>query len=189
MTQQDTPVLSALVWAIADDIRGPERPLSVPPDVPQPDQVEKMVLDRRLASNTSASATATGTLWRNLELRTVPAADDHCGMREVHSWAKFRARAFFGDPWIDACRELVSIDTAIFPAVALALDGGRYVTLSIDLYAAFHAPPPAEDYLLVAARSTAAGAGLVSGTAQTWSRDGTLTSSGGSQLVCRMLGS
>ncbi len=189
MTQKDTPVLNALVWAVAEDIRGPERPLSVPPDVPGPDEVEEMVLDRHLASNTSASATATGTFWRNLELRTLPATEDHRAVRgcEVHSWVKFRARAFFGDPWVDACRELVSLDTAIFPAVALALDGGRYVTLSLDLYAAFHAPPPAEDYLLVAAQSTAAGAGLVSGTSQTWSRDGTLTSSGGSQLMCREL--
>ena len=192
MTQKDTPVLSALVWAVADDIRGPERPLSVPPDVPGPDEVsvdEAEVLLARSQSRT-VSSTATGTFWRNLELRTVAATGDHreVGGAEVHSWTKFRARAFFSDPWVDACRELVSIDLAIFPAVARALDGGRYVTLSIDLYAAFHAPPPAEDYLLVAAQSTAAGAGLVSGTAQTWSRDGTLTSSGGSQLICRMLG-
>jgi acyl-CoA thioesterase len=187
MRQHGIPVLSALVWAIADDITGPERRLSAPPDVPAPEQVAEMVLDRNLASNTATGATATGTFWQNLELRTVPIDPSRSEGLQIHSWAKFRPRAYFNDPWVDACRELISIDTAIFPAVATALAGGRYVALSIDLYVAFHSPPPAEDYLLVTAQSTAAGGGLVSGTAQTRSFDGTLTASGGSLLMCRML--
>lgn len=64
---------------------------------------------------------------------------------------------------------------------------GRYAALSIDLYVAFHSPPPAEDYLLVTVQGATAGAGLVSGTAQTRSVDGTLTASGVSQLMCQML--
>ena len=72
--------------------------------------------------------------------------------------------------------------------VGWALEGGeRFVAPSIDLYVAFHAPAPAEDYLLVTSRPTAAAGGLLSGTAQTRSADGTLTASGGSQLLCRML--
>lgn len=186
MTQHDTRVLDALVWTVAADIPGPERRLVEPPDVPSPREVAEIPLNPRLASGTSATATATGTFWQNLELRTL--AFDEARSDEVHSWAKFRPRAYFDDPWLDACRELITIDTAIFPAVAIALDGGRYATLSIDLYVAFHAPPPAEDYLLVTAQGTAAGAGLVSGTAQTRSADGTLTASGSSQLLCRKVG-
>jgi hypothetical protein len=128
------------------------------------------------------------TFWKNLELRTLAFDETRCDGLEIHSWAKFRPRAYFCDPWLDACRELITIDTAIFPAVAIALAGGRYAALSMDLYAAFHSPPPAEDFLLVTAQSTAAGAGLVSGIAQTRAADGTLTASGGSQLLCRMLG-
>ena len=186
MTQHGTPVLSALVWAIADDIRGPERRLSGPPDVPAPGQVAEMARDPDLASKTATAATATGTFWRNLELRKVVDQSRPEGL-QIHSWVKFRPRPYFEDPWVDACRELISIDTAILPAVATALAGDRFVAPSIDLYAAFHSSPPAEDYLLVTAQGTAAGGGLVSGTAQTRSADGTLTSSGGSQLVCRML--
>jgi acyl-CoA thioesterase len=188
MKQRDVPVLSALVWAIADDIPGPARRLSGAPDVPGPEQIAEMERDPRLASTTAATATATGTFWKNLELRTLAFDETRSDGLQIHSWAKFRPRAHFGDPWLDACRELITIDTAIFPAVAIALDGGRYAALSMDLYAAFHAPPPAEDYLLVTAQSTAAGGGLVSGIAQTRSADGTLTASGGSQLLCRMLG-
>jgi len=187
MRQHGTPVMSALVWTIADDIKGPERRLSCPPDVPAPEQVAEIVLNRNLANNTATGATATGTFWQNLELRTVPVDQSQSEGLRIHSWAKFRPRAYFNDPWVDACRELISIDTAIFPVIATALAGGKYVALSIDLYVAFHSPPPAEDYLLVTAQSTAAGAGLVSGTAQTRSVDGTLTASGGSQLMCRML--
>jgi acyl-CoA thioesterase len=185
MRQRGTPVLSALVWTIADDIKGPQRRLSGPPDVPAPEQVAEIALDRGRAGNTTTAATATGTFWQNLELREV--YDHRPEGLQIHSWAKFRPRAYFDDPWVDACRELIIIDTSIFPAVAWALAGGRYVALSIDLYVAFHSPPPAEDYLLVTAQSTAAAAGLVSGTAQTRSADGTLTASGGSQLMCRML--
>lgn len=172
--------------APADDIEGPERRLSGRPDVPPPEQVEELRLDRHLASTSTTSGTATGSFWRNLELRTVY---DRRGPEEleIHSWARFRPRAYFDDSWADACRELISIDTAIFPAVAWALDGGRHLAVSIDLYVAFHAPPPPEDYLLVSARSNAAGAGLVSGSAQIRSADGTLLASGGSQLMCRIL--
>jgi acyl-CoA thioesterase len=188
MKQRGIPVLSALVWTIADDIPGPRRQLSRPPDVPAPEQVAEMALDPGLASNTAAAATATGRFWQNLELRTLAFDQPPSPGLPIHSWAKFRPRAYFNDPWLDACRELITIDTAIFPAVAIALAGGRYAALSIDLYVAFHSPPPAEDWLLVTAQSTAAGGGLVSGTAETRAVDGTLTASGGSQLLCRMLG-
>lgn len=185
MSQRGTPVLNALVWTIADDIKGPERELSGPPDVPPPEQVDETVPDRGLASNTALAATATGSFWRNLELRKVPPRPAD-GLR-LHSWARFRPRAYFGDPWVDAARDVICIDTAIFPAIATAFAGGRYVALSIDLYVAFHAPAPPGDYVLTTAQATAAGAGLVSGTAQTRTLGGTLTASGGSQLMCRML--
>lgn len=185
MSQQGTPVLNALVWTIADGIKGPERRLSEPPAVPAPDQVPETVPDRGLASNTALAATATGTFWRNLELRKVPAQPSD-GL-QLHSWARFRPRAYFADPWVDAAREVICIDTAIFPAIATAFAGGRYVGLSIDLYVAFHTPAPPGDYVLTTAQATAAGAGLVSGTARTRTPDGTLTASGGSQLMCRML--
>ena len=189
MIQRDTLVLDALVWTIAAGIPGPRRRLADAPHVPPPQEVPEIPLDPRLASGTAASATATGTFWQNLELRTLAFADkSRSDEVSIHSWAKFRPRAYFDDPWLDACRELIAIDTAIFPAVAIALDGGRYAALSIDLYVAFHAPPPAEEYLLVTAQGTAAGAGLVSGTASTRSADGTLTASGGSQLLCRSVG-
>jgi acyl-CoA thioesterase len=186
LTQHGIPVMNALVWAIADDIKGPEQQMSARPDVPTPGQVAEIALDRHVASGTAAAATATGTFWQNLELRHLPAVERPEGL-QINSWARFRPRAYFNDPWIDAGRELISIDTAIFPVIATALGGGRCVALSIDLYVAFHAPPPAEDYLHVTAQSTAAGAGLVAGTAQIRSADGTLTASGESQLMCRML--
>jgi acyl-CoA thioesterase len=185
--QRGIPVMSALVWTIADDIKGPELRFSGGPDVPAPEQVPEIVLDRELASNSATAARAAESFWQNLEVRKVPVDHSRSEGLQIHSWVKFRPRAYFNDPWVDACRELISIDTAIFPAVATALAGGRYVAVSIDLYVAFHSPPPAGDYLLVTAQSTAAGAGLVSGTAQTRSVDGTLTASGGSQLMCRML--
>lgn len=185
MSQRGTPVLSALVWTIADHIKGPERELSEPPAVPAPDQVPETVPDRGLASNTALAATATGAFWRNLELRKVPPRPSDGP--QLHSWARFRPTAHFEDPWVDAAREVICIDTAIFPAIATAFAGGRYVALSIDLYVAFHTPAPPGDYILTTAQATAAGAGLVSGTAQTRTADGTLTASGGSQLMCRML--
>jgi acyl-CoA thioesterase-2 len=186
MTQGGTPVLSALVWAIADDITGPEQQLSCPPDVPAPEQVPEIVLNPDLAHHPEAAAATTATFWRNLELRWV--AESRPEGLQIHSWVRYRPRAYFADPWVNACREVISVDTAILPAITMALGNGvPFVAPSMDLYVAFHAPAPAEDYLLVTARGTAAGAGLLSGTVQTRSVDGTLTASGGSQLLCRML--
>jgi len=187
LTQHDRLVLSAQVWAVAEGIAGPEHRLSRPPPVPPPEQMAEIVLDPAVANRIATTATATGRFWRNLELRWVADHSRPEGM-QIHSWVKFRPRAYFKDPWVDACREVISIDTGILPAVAWALPGGaRFVAPSIDLYVAFHEPPPPEDYLLVTARGTAAGAGLLSGTAETRSLDGTLMASGGSQLLCRML--
>jgi acyl-CoA thioesterase len=187
MSQRGVPVLSAQVWAVADDIRGPEQRLSGPPVVPRPEELDEIRLDPGVAQLTATAATATGSFWRNLELRWI--ADPTPEGLQIHSWVRFRPRAYFADPWVDACREVISIDTAILPVVGWALEGGeRFVAPSIDLYVAFHAPAPAEDYLLVTARGTAAAGGLLSGTAQTRSADGTLTASGASQLLCRMLG-
>lgn len=180
MSQRGSPVLCAHVWTFAAELTGPGRPLSKVPEVPPPDQVPEIVPTR--------STTPTGTFWRNIEVRSVP-PEAGCPAAEfvARSWVKFRPRAYFRDPWVDACREVIAIDTAIFPAAAVAMADGRYAGFSIDLYVAFHTPSPAEDYLLVTARGTAAGGGLVSGTAQTWSAGGTLTASGASQLMCRMI--
>lgn len=187
VTQRGIPVLSALVWTVADGMPGPRQRLVGAPDVPAPALADEIVLDPEAADRLQTAATATGPFWRNIELRPVPFEQNRSEGLQIHSWVKFRPRACFDDPWVDACREVICVDTAILPVVVAALPGHRFVAPSIDLYVAFHARPPAEDYLLTSAQSTAAGGGLVSGTAQTHSADGTLTASGASQFLCRML--
>lgn len=187
ITQAEMPILQALVWTVAAHVAGPEDELSPVPRVPPPERLDEFAFDRDVAvSNAAGTAAATATLWKNLELRKVPVEprDHQCGTTEVHTWERFRPRSCFVDPWLDACREVISIDTAIFPAVATVLGERRFVAPSMDLNVAFHAPPPADEYLLVTGRGTAARDGLLCGTAEVRTPTGVLTASGGSQLLC-----
>lgn len=187
ITQARMPILQALVWTVAAHVAGPEDELAPAPRVPPPERLDEFVFGRDVAvSNTAGAAAATATLWKNLELRKVPVEprDHRCGPPEVHTWERFRPRPYFGDPWVDACREVISIDTAIFPAVATVLAERRFVAPSLNLDVAFHAPAPADEYLLVTGHGTAARGGLLCGTAAVRTPAGVLTASGGSQLLC-----
>ncbi len=100
------------------------------------------------------------------------------------SWHRFRPRATFDDPFLDAGRSLLLIDTLGWPAASLAHVGPEYIALSLDVTAWFHRLTPGEEWLMAEHRGPVAEAGLMGVTGEVRNREGRLIASGGSQLLC-----
>ncbi len=185
MTQDGKPVLDALAWSVAAGLRGPERTWIKSRPVPPPDDLELFDSERVIGHDAVSAA----SFWRNVEIRkiAVEGNSDGVGGSVLRSWDRYCPRPVFGDPWIDACRAVISIDVSIFPAAAQALPSLAFMAPNLDLYVAFHTPPPQQEFLLVESQGAAAGSGLVGGQARVWSSDGVLTASGASQLLCSLI--
>ncbi|HLX87973.1 MAG TPA: thioesterase family protein [Acidimicrobiales bacterium] len=186
MTQDGRNVLEAMVWSVAGDIDGLVHDAAPAPDVPGPDGLPSV--EERLGPDGGRFA-----FFANLDERPIAWVDDwehrDAGEPLHQCWYRFRPRAVFDDPWVDAGRLAVLVDTFQWPAAVRAHAGGSlaHIAPSLDLACRFHrlAHPADGDWLLVEARSPVADDGLVGGTSQVWDRAGRLLASGGQQMLSR----
>lgn len=185
MLQGDRRLADATVWAISDDLQGYEWDDAVAPDVPKPAEV------------TAPEATGGQSPYsfaRNFEQRRVSTMTFEewetfdGGPHVAQAWMRFVPRSTFDDPWIDACRSLILLDTWAWAAAASGLgadERGRYLGPNLDVTARFHADASNSDWLLVDARAPVASGGLIGTDVSVWTLDGKLASSAGAQLICR----
>ena len=126
--------------------------------------------------------------WKNLEVRPVDPDlwRDGRPPREpvVREWYRFRPAARFDDPFLDAGRSLLLIDTLIWPASCQRHVEPEFIAPSVDVVAWFHRPARDTGWLLCDATAPVAEGGLISGTAHIWSPARRLLASGGAQLLC-----
>jgi acyl-CoA thioesterase len=185
MTQKDRPILQASVWVVADGSEGFERSTLQKPDAPPPSalkSIEELIPPGEIAQR--------HRFWGNLECRPtkwVPWRVRQAGEARVLDWYRFRPRATFDDPFLDAARALLLIDTMTWPANCRAYreEDVIYSAPSLDVNVHFHAAEPESDFLLVEARAPVASGGLIGGRTDVWSMSGRLLASGTSQLFCR----
>jgi acyl-CoA thioesterase II len=127
--------------------------------------------------------------WQNLEARPLSPERFREGPRRRdpvwREWYRFRPRATFDDPWVDAGRLLLLIDTLSWPAAVQAHPDPAYQAPNLEVAAWFHRSAPESEFLLVDTECPVAEAGLMGTAARVWSRDGRLLASGGAQLLCR----
>jgi acyl-CoA thioesterase len=100
---------------------------------------------------------------------------------------RFRPTPRFDDPWVDACRFLIPIDTMGWPAASLPhahREPLEAIAVTVDLSVRFHHPTD-DEWLLVEAVSPVAAGGLMAATGHVWDRAGTLVASGGQTMLCR----
>lgn len=180
MSQFGRPVLEAMVWAAHDGLTGPEGPWTPMPAVPGPEELPDL---RVLLEE---------------EGRGVPPWHDCVTLRELagrttlqtpapvaFSWARFQPQATFDDPWLDACRSVILVDSLQWPAVMNAFPEleTQLFAPSIDLYVAFHDFAPDDGWLLVNAAGVASHRGVLGGAAQVWAPDGRLVAAGMQQML------
>jgi acyl-CoA thioesterase-2 len=120
--------------------------------------------------------------WDNLERRPLPRADGEPTCRE---WIRFRPRPTFDEPFVDAARALILLDTFGWPAAYGQVgDGGDFIAPSLDITAWFHRSTDHAEWLLIDETCTSGADGLLAAEGHVWDEAGTLLASGGAQLCC-----
>ena len=186
ITQDGAPVAEAMVWAVDDDLGGLEHDVTQAPQVPGP---HDLTTPPELDPAVPRPGFAFGQNVEQRPVAWVPPAERTSHEPALLSWMRFRPQPVFDDPWVDACRSVVLVDTYMWPAAASGYAPGTltHQAPSLDLAVSFHAPAPTSEWLLVDARAPLAAGGLVAGRSALWSQDGALVASGGQQMLCRPL--
>ena len=191
MRQGDEPVAEATVWATTDGLAGYEWVDAEMPHVDPPDDLPS--IEERLKDDPDATGSPF-SFARNFEQRPViwrtpeEMRSFAGGAHEARTWMRYVPAPDLADPWVDACRSLVLLDTWAWPAAVTGLpaeERGRYLAPNLDITARFHQDAAPSEWLLVDARAPIAGAGLIGTEVPVWTDDGRLAASGGAQLFCR----
>jgi acyl-CoA thioesterase-2 len=186
LTQGEQPIFEAMVWAVASDVDGFEHDVTAMPVKPDPEGLPTVA--ERLEGHPKGPY---HTFWSNFDERV--ADDDWDSDWETRParepvfghWYRFVPTATFDDPWLDACRSLILVDTLGWPAATQPHPRSNMMAPSIDLSCAFHRARPSEPWLYAQATAESAANGLIGCESRVWSRDGSLLAVGSSQLLCR----
>ncbi len=184
MRQGDAPIFEALVWAVGA-VDGLEHDATAMPEVPPPESLPS------IAELTADDGETGYPFWQNFDERVTSwMTRDEWERRPPGDpvfahWYRFVPTPTFADPWVDACRLLILVDTLGWPAACGRHVRNDYMAPSIDLSCAFHRPPTGEEWLYAQGVSPSAAHGLVGCESRVWSRSGALLAHGASQLLCR----
>jgi acyl-CoA thioesterase-2 len=178
MTQAGKLVLQALVRTAADGPGYDDQHLQAP-DVPPAAAL------RTLQRSRPAAQRPTFSFWNNVERRPVEqSATQGPASAALREWARFQPTACFEDPFLDAARSLILLDTFGFPAAYQHYRSWKYLAPNLDTSAWFHRPAPGCEWLLIDHECTVAADGLMGVSGRVWDTDGRLLASGSAQLCC-----
>lgn len=188
ITQRGAPIAEALVWCVSDTLDGMVHDATVAPDVPPPGELKGL---HELEPTSGNGGFSFGKNFEQRPIGWVPW--EEWMAREVlepsvEQWMRYRPQATFeDDPYVDAARSVILLDTYQWPAAVRAYRPGElgYQAPSLDLSVSFHELDPTSEWLLVRASAPVARDGLVGGRAEIWSEAGRLLASGGQQMLCR----
>jgi acyl-CoA thioesterase II len=132
--------------------------------------------------------------WENFDGKPLDWIEDWTTFQgDVPKWAewlRFRPRASFSDPVVEACRLLVLADLPSYPSATRAHPAEQprsWVAPNLDLAVQFHRLAGLGDWLLSSGTAPIADRGLIGFRSEVWTADGVLAASGGGQLLCRMV--
>jgi len=184
MTQGDRAVLEALVWTIGD-VDGLTHD-----DAPMPDVARPASVPSREKRMRGIEAPVVYRFWDNLEERPLDWIDNWTerepGRPVYRGWMRYRPRPAFDDPFVEAARSLLLVDTMGWPAAVRAYrDPIGFIAPNIDVTTSFHRLEPTSEWLFVEAAAPVGADGLVGFRSRLWSETGRLLASGGGQLLCR----
>ena len=179
MRQDGRAVLEALVRTAAE-LPGLVHDAAEAPDVPGPGGLA--------SSRELYGPDPPYPFWRNFESRPVDPGTWAEGRLPrppvVREWYRFQPAARFDDPFLDAGRALLLIDTLVWPASCVQHVRPEVVAPNLDVVAWFHRAGHEADWLLADAHAPIAEGGLIGGTVRIWDADRRLLATGGAQLLC-----
>ncbi len=180
--QDDRHCLEALAWLVVDGHQGLEHNVAEMPEVAGPEGVPSFEERFKEAEGTGHA------FWDNLEAREltwVHWEDRKAAEPRWQGWLRFRPTPTFADPFVDAARSLLLIDTLLWPAACKAHVDITHLAPTLQVDVQFHQAAPEEEWLLCDAHTHIGAGGLLGGTSRIWTRDGRLLASGSGQLFCR----
>jgi acyl-CoA thioesterase-2 len=183
MTQDDRPLLQAIVRTAAEDTLL-EHDYSQPPDVPDPEGL------RTWPELFPGDDGPPIPFWNNFEGRIIDLEYELLPFpkpkREpvYREWYKFVPQASFDDPFVDAGRSLMLIDTRAWSAAYRPHQSQDHQAPNLDVTCWFHQAAHDSEWLLVDYESPIARDALIGCHGRIWSRDRRLIASGGTQLLC-----
>lgn len=181
MTQGGEPVLQALVRTAAE-APGYRHQEPVPPDVTPP--AESPPLHR------TRDGKPLFNFWNNVSCRRPESsARAEPAPALVREWLRFEPTPCFGDPFVDAARPLILLDTFGWPAVWQRYRGEGYTAPNLDISACFHRFGSESEWLLVDHECPVADDGLLGVSGRVWDTEGRLLATGIAQLCCIPLAS
>lgn len=186
ITQDDRPILDAMVWSVGE-VDGLEHDETVPPAVPGPDELAS------IEDLLEGDAQPPFPFWNNLDERPLdfelewPPAGPRAAI--WRAWLRFRPTAAFDDPWIDATRCVILVDLPSWPSAHRphAWKQPGFMAPTLDLNVAFHAPTSGHDWLLCDGAAPLSTGGTFGWNARIWSSGGQLHASGGGQCLYRRM--
>jgi acyl-CoA thioesterase II len=182
MSQEGKPVLQAIVRTAADG-PGVEHDYTQMPEVPPPHAL-KSFLDHWEGPVEDVP------FWQNIDSRIVYPerinAEDQTFEPTVLEWYRFQPTPTFDDPFVDACRMVILMDTFAWPAGANPhpRNDRTYAGVNLDVTAWFCQPANDYEWILCDYETPHAGSGLATGYGRVWSENGRLLATGGAQILC-----
>jgi acyl-CoA thioesterase II len=183
LTQHSKPILHALVRT-AVDAPGYEHEQTSAPDVPSPEALQS---SDELWSDEERPPFA---FWNNVERRPIDqqfkptSASGENSSPVVREWVRFRPVGCFDDPFLDAARSLILLDTYGWPAAFRMHRDGTYLAPNLDTSAWFHRFGLQSEWLLIDHESPIGEHGLLGVSGRVWDLDRRLVASGSAQLCC-----
>jgi acyl-CoA thioesterase II len=176
MTQAGRPVLHALVRTAADapgyQHQEPEAPEVTPPEAASP-------------YGRTKDGKPIFKFWNNVSCRRPDwgTVDDQA-RPALREWVRFEPTPCYDDPFVDAGRSLILLDTFGWPAVYQKYRGADYIAPNLDTNVCFHLPATQSEWLLIDHECPVAADGLLGVSGRIWNSDGRLLASGSAQLCC-----
>lgn len=180
ISQAGAPVLEAIAWVV-DRNEGLDHDVATMPDVPAPEAL-------RPIEELMSPGQTTFPFWYNFDRRPLEwSMEDPPPSRPpvFRQWIRFRPEPRFEDPFLDAARSLVLIDTLLWPAAWRYHVSDEVVAPSLDVYAHFHRPAQDHEWLLIDAHAPVSADGIIGANARVWAPNGDLLASGSGTLYCR----
>lgn len=181
MTQKGNAILEAIVWVVDAAVQGLEHDVTRMPAVSAIESIKPY-------EELQLEGYPWFPFWRNIETREIERLVDRSAPGDPvwRAWVRYRPVATFDDPFVDAARTVVLIDTMSWPAATRAHPFPmRYLAPSLDVSVQFHRVDPRSEWLLCDSRAPLATGGLIGTQAQVWSQSGHLLTTGITQLLCR----
>jgi acyl-CoA thioesterase II len=176
MAQGGKPVLHALVRTAADAPGYKHQVVDAPP-VSSPDASAPFA---RMKDGQPIFR-----FWNNLSCRRPEAGvTAEPAPPIIREWVRFEPTPCFDDPFVDAARPLILLDTFGWPAAYQRYRGVDYIAPSLDINVNFHRSAARSEWLLVDHECAIGDDGLLGVNGRVWDVDGRLLASGSAQLCC-----